>query len=139
MSRPVRLQLVRAELVQEADSAAFLAHVQDDAAPLGLDAGERLLELLAAVAEQRVEDVAGQALGVHADEDVLGALDVALHERDVLLVGQELPIRDRLELAVLGREPHRDDALDELLDAPPVLDEVGDRDHLELVALAERR
>ena len=74
-----------------------------------------------------------------ADEDVLRALDVTLHERDVLLVGQELPIRDRLELPELGREAHGHDALDELLDPPPVLDEVGDRDHLELVALAVRR
>ena len=69
----------------------------------------------------------------------LGALDVALHEREVLLVRQELAVRDRLELAVLGREPHGDDPLDELLAAPAVLDEVGDRDHLQVVALAERR
>ena len=137
---PVRLQLVGAELVEEADSAALLAHVQDDAAILlGLDARERVLELLAAVAEERVEDVARQALGVHADEDVLRALDVALHERDVLLVREELAVRDRLELAELGRQPHRDDALDELLHAPAVLDEVGDGDHLQVVALAERR
>ena len=87
--------------------------------------------------QERVEDVAGQALRVHADEDVLGALDVALDERDVLLVGEELAVGDRLELAELRRQPHRDDALDELLRAPPVLDEIGDRDHLQLVPLAE--
>ena len=135
----VRLQVIRAELVQEADSAAFLTHVQDDALPLGLDAGEGHLQLFAAVAQQRVEHVTGQALGVNADEDVLGAIDVSLHQRDVLFVGQELSIRDRLELPELGREAHRNDALDELLDPAPVLDEVGDRHHLELVALAVGR
>ena len=86
-----------------------------------------------------MEHVAGQALGVDADEDVLRALDVALHERDVLLVGEELAIRDRLELAELGRKPHGHGALDELLAAAPVLDEIGDGDHLQLVQLAERR
>ena len=85
-----------------------------------------------------MEDVAGQALGVHADEDVLHALDLALDQRDVLLLGEELPIRHCLELAVLGREPHRHRALDELLPPAPVLDEVGDGDHLQAVQLAER-
>ena len=49
---------------------------------------QRELELLAAVAAQRVEDVAGEALGVDADEDVLRAVDVAADERDVVLAGR---------------------------------------------------
>ena len=112
---PVRLQLVGPELVQEADSAPFLAHVEDDAAALLLDPRERALQLLAAVAQVRVEDVAREALGVHADEDVLRLLDVTLHERDVLLVGEHLAVRDGTELAVVRGQAHRDDALDELL------------------------
>jgi hypothetical protein len=40
-------------------------------AALLLDHAQRRLELLAAVAAQRVEHVAGQALGVHADQRVL--------------------------------------------------------------------
>ncbi len=54
----------------------------------------------------------------------------------MLLVGEVLAVRDGLELAVLGRQPHRDHALDELLRAPPVLDEIGDGDHLHAVVLA---
>ena len=46
----VRLQLVRLQLVQESDTASLLPHVEDDAAALGLDACERALELLSAVA-----------------------------------------------------------------------------------------
>ena len=37
-----------------------------------------------------MEDVAGQALGVNADEHVLLAVDVALDERDVVLAGEGL-------------------------------------------------
>ena len=44
----------------------------------------RAVELHAAVAAQRAEHVAGEALGVHADEDVLAVADLAPHERDVL-------------------------------------------------------
>ena len=41
--------------------------------PSVLDPAQRPLELLAAVAALRVEDVAREALGVDADEHVLGA------------------------------------------------------------------
>ena len=44
-------------------------------------------------------------------------VDVALDERDVLLAGQRLAVGDRLEVAVVGRQAHGDDALDELLGA----------------------
>src|SRR5262249_3145109 len=117
-----RLQLVRAQLVQQADSAPLLAHVEDDAAYLFLPARERDFEFLAAVAQERMEDVARETLRVDADEDVLDDLDVALDERDVLLVRQQLAIGDRVELAVLGGEPDRDDPLDELLGSTPILD-----------------
>ena len=50
--------------------AALLGEVEQHAPALALDHRQRRLELLAAVAAQRVEDVAGQALGVHAHEHV---------------------------------------------------------------------
>ena len=67
---PLLLELVGAQLVEQADPAALLGEVEQHAAALALDHRQRRLELLAAVAAQRVEDVAGQALGVHADEHV---------------------------------------------------------------------
>ena len=97
---------------------------------------QRPLELLAAVAALRVEDVAGEALRVHAHEHVLRTVDVALDERDVVLAGEHLLVGDGLEVAVRRRQPHRGDALDELLVPAPVLDQVGDGDHLEAVLLA---
>ena len=73
---PLLLQLVRLQLVQQADAAALLRHVEEDAALLGGDPPQREVELLAAVAAQRVEDVARQTFGVHAHEHVLGAVDL---------------------------------------------------------------
>ena len=65
------LELVGLELVEQADAAALLGEVEQHAAALLLDAQQRVLELLAAVAAQRVEDVAGEALRVHAHEHVV--------------------------------------------------------------------
>ena len=80
------LERVGPELVAEADAAALVAaQVHDHAAALLGDALHRLVELGAAVAAQRAEHVAGEALGVHPDEHVVLALHRALDERDVLL------------------------------------------------------
>ena len=85
VSMPLVLEVVGAQLVVEADAAALLAHVDDDAAALLGDHLHRLLELLAAVAAHAAEDVAGDALAVHAHEHRLIAVDVAHDEGDVLV------------------------------------------------------
>lgn len=68
----VVLELVGAELGHEADAAAFLLLVEEDAAAGFGDGGEGELELLAAIAAEGVEDVAGEALGVDADDGRVG-------------------------------------------------------------------
>ena len=84
------LELVRPDLVAEADAAPLVApQVDEDAATLLFDQVERGVQLRAAVAAKRAEHVAGQALRVHADQDVLGARDVAHDERQVLLVVED--------------------------------------------------
>src|SRR5207244_13406878 len=71
----VLLQLVGLQLVEQADSSPLLGHVEQDATILAGELNQSLLELLAAVTAQRVEDVAGQAFGVDADEDLTHAVD----------------------------------------------------------------
>ena len=73
-----------------------------------------------------------------AHEHVLRALDLAADEREVRLAAQALAVGDRCEVAVRRRQSYLCDALDELLVPPPVLDQVGDREQLDLVPLAER-
>lgn len=75
------LKLVGAELGHEADAAALLLLIEEQACAFGGDAGESELELEAAVAAERAEDVAGEALGVDADEG-WGGVDVAHDEGD---------------------------------------------------------
>ena len=132
------LELVGAELVEQSDPPALLAQVQQHADALLLDHRQRRLQLLAAIAAQRVEHVTGQALRVHADEHIVLTVDVALDERNVVLVVDQRAVPDGHELAEPGRELGRDDPLDQLLVPAAVGDQIRDRDHLEAVALAVR-
>ena len=60
------LKLIGAELGHEADAATFLLFVKENADAGGADGVEGKLKLLAAVAAERVEDVASEALRVDA-------------------------------------------------------------------------
>ena len=132
------LQPVGAHLVPEPDAAALVApEVHDDALALGRDLAERGVELHAAVAAQRAEHVAGEALGVDPDEHVLLARDLAADERDVLDVVEERAEHVGGEVAVLRRDPGLGDPLHELLPPASVPHEIGDRDHEEAVLLGE--
>ena len=131
------LQLVRLELVEQTDAAAFLIEIDDHAASLGGDHLHRLVELPAAVAAHRVEDVAGEALRVHADENVFAAGDVAVHERDVLVLVDVVLVADDPPLAVIGGQPRLGDAMHEPLVLEPVRDELRDGDERQSVLFAQ--
>ena len=81
---PLVLEPVGPQLVGQADRPALVpADIQDDAASLVADHLHRRVQLLAAVAPERAEHVAGQALRVHAREHVGAVADVAEHHRDM--------------------------------------------------------
>ena len=132
------LELVGLQLVQQADAPALVpADVEHDAAPLLGDGGQRGLQLGAAVAAQRPEDVAGEALGVHADQHVLAVADLAVDEGDVLALVVGAAVADRGERARHQRDDGLGDPLDQLVEALAVGDQVGDRDHAEVVLVGE--
>ena len=134
VSRPSSWRRVRAQLVAEPDAAPLVAaEVHDDAPALGGDPLERAVELHAAVAAHRAEHVAGEALGVHADEHVVGAGDLAAHEREVLDAVEQALEHVGGEVAVARRDARLRDPADQLLAVTPVADQVGDRDELEAV------
>ena len=62
------LQFIGAQLIQQADAAAFLVLVDEQAAAFGGDGFESDFELGVAIAPQAVEHVARQALGVDAHQ-----------------------------------------------------------------------
>src|SRR5690606_15257556 len=82
------LELVRPDLVGEADAASFLPQIDDGAAALLVDAAQRGVQLLTAVTAQRGAGVARQTLRVQADEHILLALELPLRVRDGLLMAE---------------------------------------------------
>ena len=73
---------------------------------------------------------------MHAHEHVVLVLDLALHHRHVVLLVDQRAEADHVELAERGGQPRLHHPLDELVVQPAVGDQVGDRDHLELVLAA---
>lgn len=99
------LQLIGAQFVDDADTAAFFHFINDEpAAGLG-DGGQGNLQLFAAIAAQAMEDVAGEALGVDPQEG-RGGKEVSEGDRDGLfpaLFG--LPFKAvYAKVAILGRK-----------------------------------
>ena len=132
------LERVRPQLVTETDPASLVAaQVDHDALVLGRDLLQRLVELQPAVAAQRAEHVAGQALRVHAHEHVRLARHLAAHERHVLDPVEQALEHVRGEVAVLRGDAGLGHPADQLLAVAPEPDEVGDRDQLQ--ARARRR
>ena len=95
-------------------------------------------ELVAAVAARRAEDVAGQALRVHAHQHRLGRAHLAHHQRHVVLaVDQALEGVDA-EVPVRGGQVGLGDLAHQPLRLHAVADQVADRDHADAVLAAER-
>src|SRR3989449_65665 len=134
---PLILQLIRLELVEEADASSFLIEVHDPPGARLRDHPHRAVQLPAAVAARRTEYVAGQALGVHPHQHLLLPCDLAVHQGDVLRLIHVIPIADDPEFAERGREPRLSDAMDQALVLQPVGDELCDGDEREPMLLRE--
>src|SRR5213594_4441810 len=131
------LELVGAHLVEQPDAPPFLAHVNENAAPLGLDDRQRLLELEPAVAPARVEDVADQTLGVDAHENRGVPRHLPHDEGELHATVHARVVGDRDEFAPVRGELGCGDPSDQLLLADPVLDQILDGDHRESVRQGE--
>jgi acetyltransferase-like isoleucine patch superfamily enzyme len=80
----LRLKRIGSDLVRKANAPALLAQVNDDARATPRDLGLRRLELLLAVALERAEHFARNALAMDAHGHAPVASNVAHDERDVL-------------------------------------------------------
>src|SRR5688500_12322169 len=133
------LELVRLELVEQANAPPFLVEIHDDAAPFVRDHLHRGVQLPPAIASHGVEHVAREALRVHADENLFPVADVAVDERDVLArvhviaVADDAPVLPRH----LGGQARFGDAMDEPLVLEPVRHELRDGDEREVVLYRE--
>ncbi len=122
----------------EPDPASLMAsQVHDHALSFLGDLAKGEVELGTAVAAQRPEDVAGEALAVDADKDAARARHLAGHEREVVLAVDEREVGVPGERAIGRRDAGSSDPLDELLLPPAPADEVGDGDDRQAVGRRE--
>jgi hypothetical protein len=127
------LELVGVDLRGQADAASFLAEIEQDASFVG-NVFERGGELAAAIAALRVEHIARQAFGMHADEGGFFRIDHAAGQREVMGGVGGNAIEMAVELAEIRGHLDRFLAHDEFLGASAVFDELGDGAGLESVA-----
>ena len=116
-----------------------LVQVDQDAAAFLRDGPQRIPHQPAAVAALRSEDFAVQASRMHAHQHPLLPFEIAADQRQVILGIDVAGIGDRAKLAELRFDAALGGAPDELLVLHPVADEVGDRDHFEIVPARRTR
>ena len=98
------LEIIRPQLVGQADSPSLLTQIDNDAGPLLGDPLHGAVQLGAAVAAQGAQYVAGEALGVNPDQHVGTLRHLPQHQRQVLLVGLPVFIHAQLKLPVGSRD-----------------------------------
>ena len=102
----VVLQLVRPDLVGQPDPAALLPQVEQDPVGHPRESAQRCLELVPAIAPERPDGVAGQALGVDPHRDGLAVERLlTVHEGSVLLGIEPVLEPDDVVVAEAGRKP----------------------------------
>ena len=111
---------------RQTDPASFLAHVNQNPAAFLLNLPERCVQLIATVASARSEDIAGKTLTVHAHQRRLVLVDVAFHERKMVLAIKLRPIQMQIEIAVLSRQLYDLLELHELFPETAVSDQTLD-------------
>ena len=131
------LQFVGAELVAKTDSTAFLAaHVKEHAAVLAdeLHGGG---QLFAAIATQATKDITCQAFAMHAHVNRLAEVRVTRDPGHMFYAIGLATVSIGGKVAVLRLHMRSGDALHELFVFQAVIDEVADRDNLEVKLLRD--
>ena len=115
-----------------------LADQHHDAAAGGVNLGHRRLQHAGPAVVVLAEHVLQDIERMHPHEHRARRLQIALDQRDVLHAGQHVGVHLQAEVAgEAGVQRARDVALDQLVVAQPVRDQIGDLGDLEAVALGE--
>ncbi|MNC27763.1 hypothetical protein D3C75_759490 [compost metagenome] len=104
--QPFFLQLVSPQLVDQADTSAFLAHVEQHTSARSFNLAQRRFKLRAAVAAVGMEHIAGEAFGMHTHQHRIIARDIAFDQGNMLLVVHLIRIGNGLEVAEVCRQVH---------------------------------
>jgi hypothetical protein len=94
------LQLIGAQLVDQTDAAPFLRQIEQDTGSSLADLGDGAAQLVAAVAAQRAQQIAGETFGMQAGQHRLGG--VGLADDDGQMFDAAIGRAERDDAGVLG-------------------------------------
>ncbi len=137
MSSTLILEFVGAKLVEQADAASLLEQVEQHTFAFEGDPFQGRVELNAAVAARRAEDIAGEALGVDPDQDRFFRVDLAHDQGHVLLAVDRVAVGVDPKISELGGQFGSGHVLDEFLGLHSVGDEIGDGGQTQTVLSGE--
>src|SRR5271170_601811 len=104
---PLVLKGIRANLVRQTDSAAFLVQVKQHTSSFPSDATQCPVKLAAAVTSHGMKDVSSKTLRMHPNEHILAVSDVSTYKSDVYLFVDLIFESMQIKVAVLGRQLRR--------------------------------
>ena len=94
------------QLVGQSDAAPLLPHVNDHAAAVRDNPLHRRIQLLAAVAPQRMEDVARQTFTMDTRQNIFFSSDFAINQRQMFATVMLCDKAMQFELAIRRRKLH---------------------------------
>jgi len=104
----VILEVIRRDLVRDANPAAFPRQIEQDSARGTPELLQRRIQLGPAIAPLRAEHVPGHALGMQSDEDVFSACNLPFYEGHMVVSGVGALEGMDPKRAVPGGESRRD-------------------------------
>ena len=131
------LQLVGFDLGTQPDASPLLPHVENDPSTFLFDSRHGRVQLGAAVASARAENVSGQAFAVHPNHDPFFAGHFTFHQSQVLGSIHFGGVQVQREITVVGGHTDRFDPVDQFFGIPSKLDQRLDGADLEFVFLCE--
>jgi hypothetical protein len=140
LAAPVKMNLrqpTRRIASFDAKAAPGVMEVEKNTAAFLGDRDERARDKLGAIAGDRAENIAGEAVRVDADERWIRPFEIAADQGDVLVLIDVARVGNHSEIAVACGEDSFGDAADVALVLHAVADEVGYREHLHVVLAAE--
>ncbi len=102
----VFLQFVGPDLVHQSNAASLLVHIQNNPLTFFLDLLHSHVELFAAVATVRAENIASRTRRMNTDQDRLTLFPFTLNQRHMLQTIVDLSERDKAEIAIFSRHLH---------------------------------
>src|SRR6266536_5567491 len=97
------LQFVSVNFCCEPDTTPFLPHVNQNAAAFLLDLPKRRVQLISTIASPRTENVSGETLAVDAYQRWFVLVDLAFHEREMMLAIELRAVQMQIKVAVISR------------------------------------